>query len=69
MAHVRQSRPDSGLGFQIKMLATFEIVPNSLGSGPHTAIASGFDVEGGEFRVQGLLRPYRGTSPIRKRPS
>jgi len=30
MAHVRQSRPDSGIGFQVKVLKTF---PSSLGRG------------------------------------
>ena len=33
MAHTRQSRPDSGLGFQVKVLKTFQVVPSSLGSG------------------------------------
>ena len=33
MAHVRQSRPDPGLGFQVKVVSTFEVVPSSLGSG------------------------------------
>jgi len=33
MASIRQSRPDSGLDFQIKVLRTFEVVPSSLGSG------------------------------------
>ena len=32
MAHIRQSRPDSGLGFQAKVLETFSAVPSSLGS-------------------------------------
>ena len=27
MAHMRQSRPDSGLGFQVKVLQTFKVVP------------------------------------------
>ena len=27
MAHIRQSRPDSGLNFQIKVLETFSVVP------------------------------------------
>ena len=30
IAHVRQSRPDSGLGFQVKVLKFFLIVPSSL---------------------------------------
>ena len=33
MAHIRQSRPDSGLGFQVEVLKTFKIVSSSLGSG------------------------------------
>ena len=33
MAHVRQSRPDFGLGFQANDFNTFEVVPFSLGSG------------------------------------
>ena len=33
MAHVRQSRPDFGLGFRVKILQTFRAVPSSLGSG------------------------------------
>ena len=32
-AHVRQSRADSGLGHQAKVLRTFKAVPSSLGSG------------------------------------
>ena len=34
MAHTRQSGPDFGLGFQVKVLQKFEVVPFSLGSGP-----------------------------------
>jgi len=30
---MRQSRPDSGLGLQAKVLKTFYVVPSSLGSG------------------------------------
>jgi hypothetical protein len=33
MAHTRQSRPDSGLGFQVNALATFQVVSFSLGGG------------------------------------
>ena len=32
-AHVRQSRPDSGLEFQVKDFTTFQVVPSSLRSG------------------------------------
>jgi len=33
MAHIRQSRPDSGRGFQSKVLETFRVVPSLLRSG------------------------------------
>ena len=33
LAHVRQSAPDSGPGFRVKVLTTFEVVPSLLGSG------------------------------------
>ena len=29
MARMRQSRPDSGLGFQVQVLETFHVVPTS----------------------------------------
>ena len=35
-AHVGQSRPDSGLGFRVEVLETFEGVPSSLVSGTWT---------------------------------
>ena len=36
-AHIRQSRQDSGLVFQVKVPKTFQVVPSSLGSGvPNT---------------------------------
>ena len=33
MAHERQSRPDSGLDVQAKVLKTCQVVPSSLGNG------------------------------------
>ena len=39
MAHTRQSRPDSGLGFQVKVDQTFQVVPSSRGSGLDTDVA------------------------------
>ena len=33
MVHTRQSRPDSGLSFFVKVLKTFQVVPSALGSG------------------------------------
>ena len=32
MAHIRQSRPDYGLGFQARVLEPFRVVASSLGS-------------------------------------
>jgi hypothetical protein len=33
MAHVKQSRPDSGLGLQVEVLTLFCVAPSLLGSG------------------------------------
>jgi hypothetical protein len=33
MAHIRQSRPNPGLGFLVKILKHLKVVPFSLGSG------------------------------------
>ena len=33
MAHIRQSEPNSGLGFQGRVLNIFYVVPSPLGSG------------------------------------
>ena len=33
MAHIRQPRPDSGLGFPAKDVETFEVAPSSFGTG------------------------------------
>ena len=33
MAHITQSRPDSGLGFQVNVLNLFYVVPSSPNSG------------------------------------
>ena len=38
MAHIRQSRPDSGLCFQVKVLRTFPVVPSSLERGNDLAM-------------------------------
>ena len=53
MAHVRQSRPDSGLGFQIKVLETFLVVPSSLEPCP--------DSQGANERLtSGVTSPLQG---------
>ena len=33
LVNIRQSTPESGLAFQVKVIETFEVVPFSLGSG------------------------------------
>ena len=33
MAHIRNSRPDSGLGSEVKVLKASEVLPSLLGSG------------------------------------
>ena len=46
--HIRQSRPDSGLGVQVKVLTTFQVVSSSLGRGLGWWVLSG-----------GPILPYR----------
>ena len=41
VARIRQSSTAAGLGFQFKVLNTFEVVPSSLGSGPRQALRGG----------------------------
>ena len=41
MAHMKRSRPDSGLGFQLKVLETFQAVTSLLGSGGGGAFLEG----------------------------
>jgi len=40
VAHIRQSRPDPGLDFQVKVLTTFLCVPSSLGGGGTSRVVS-----------------------------
>jgi len=41
MAHVRVSRPDSGLGFQVKVLKPFQGSPSSLRRAPDYQLCAG----------------------------
>ena len=34
LVHIRQSRPDSGLGFQVTVLKMFKVVPSARDAGP-----------------------------------
>ena len=73
MAHIRHSRPDSGLGFQVRVLKIIQIVPYSLGKGPswvrclppsrtnqHATLLP--SKEGTPSRFQGLLPQSQGQS-------
>ena len=53
-AHIRQSRPDSGLVFQVKVLETLEAVPLALLYGPPHPLMPSVRIEGREARVQSL---------------
>ena len=64
-AHIRLPRPDSGLGFQVKFLKTFQVVPSSLGSSrhppdpPHSGSLSSFGLTFGlglTFRLGSTFR-------------
>ena len=59
MAYTRQSRPDSGLDFQVKALKKFQSVPSSLGSGC-------VDTPGkrAAVRLQGYLAPKKQPNPL-----
>ena len=54
MAHRRQSRPDSGLHFQVKKLRTFRVVCSSLTSGHPLGAEFSVGVWGRKFGVWGL---------------
>jgi len=38
MPHITQSRPDSGLVFQVKVRETLKVVPSLLGSGQEVSV-------------------------------
>jgi hypothetical protein len=44
MAHIRQSRPDSGLGFQAKVLETFKVFPLRSEAVLNSTVNSTFDL-------------------------
>ena len=59
LAHTRQSRPDSVLGFQVEVLQPYQVVLSSLGIGGVEGLPGAslhpvrFRVQSSEFRVQG----------------
>ena len=74
VAHIRQSRPASGLGFQVKARKTFEVVPFSLGDGTRChrnvqRIRGGLVFKAHRLCVSGVprawsRRPWREASPL-----
>ena len=74
MAHIRQSRPDSGLDCRTKVFHTFKVVPSSLGSGApkpqkssQDQVQSGFcqDLKSGIIKT-GLKSGLRGSGGGRR---
>ena len=60
MAHIRQSRADSGLGFQAKVLNTVQVVPSSLGSGCPETLGGARTGASGEHQYKSrILSPAR----------
>jgi len=57
VAHTRQPRPDSGRGFQVQVLKTFQVVPDSLGSGDWTLTGGAETMEAMEGRLHLNPRP------------
>jgi hypothetical protein len=68
MEQIRQSRPDTGLGFKVKALQTFQVVTSSIGSGltaniwagcpPRRGRRSGAPTFGGARLIQPLSSEY-----------
>ena len=63
MAQIRQSRSDSGLDSQVKVLIPLHFVLFSLGSGRTMTKAAGFARE--QLEMVNCIENYRGTSLIR----
>ena len=61
LGHIRQQRPDSGLGLQIQILPTFSVVPSSLGRGDTSCSAA--STRPGGYRGALLVRNARPLGP------
>jgi len=80
MVYIRQSRPDSGLDFQVKVLKTFSVVSSSIGiGGPYQELTFGVSVrdlvKGANdlnalihLRSRAVTWPWRLPPPIRFSP-
>ena len=64
MAHIRQSRPDYGLGVQSKVLKTFQNCPSLPGSGAHalSTFASVAGLSGKADRCANRSTPFSDSS-------
>ena len=54
MAHIRQSKPDSGLGYQVKLLILFQVVPSSLESGYRDRLDKKTGTHAGSVQLKGV---------------
>ena len=62
VVHIRQLKPDAGLGFRVKVLKTFQVVPYSVGSGRCAAGSNRFVVQETGLKK----RKRRGTASKRR---
>ena len=63
MAHIRQLRLDCGLGVQVKVLETIEVVPTWLGSG--TQVPRSQEIASTQHPTAGhCLGPYGGPKGV-----
>ena len=66
MTHIRQSKPDSGLGFQVKVLKPFEGVPSSLGNGASGEGRGGSGSNLGGYSIHGLGSGVENCAPAKR---
>jgi len=52
MAHIRQKRPCSGFGFQVRVREMFQVVPPLLGGGLWFACWDALCFDGGSYRIR-----------------
>ena len=63
-AHTRQSRPESGLAFQVKVSKILQVVPSSLGGGlaiNHIRVSSAEKTDDGFIKMEAAT--FGGVSP------
>ena len=67
MALIRQSRPDSGPGFQVKVRQEFKVVASSLGSGNAAFCSLRAGTKGTHALIASCCIDHRGVSKRRER--